>query len=467
MAGTLLAGGPAGADSALVTPTADAPVPAPLYAVSCTSASFCMAVGDYAGTSGAAQTLAEVYNGTSWSRTTTVNPAATADNKLVGVSCVSTSFCVAVGYYIGPNGSAQTLAETYNGTSWSQATTVNPSATASNTLAAVSCSSSSFCVAVGYYMLGSYAQTLAEIYNGSSWSQAATVNPAATASNELVGVSCTAVSFCVAVGYYGASSAAQTLAEIYNGTSWSQAATANPSANDALYAVSCVSTSFCVAVGYNPPQTLAEVYNGSSWSQSATVNPAANDELLGVSCTSSSFCMAVGYGGAFGVAVTVAETYNGTSWTSLSPASPDGISGDALYATSCPSSGTCLAVGSRYNAPQSSLAELWAAGAWSVASPPPPAVYPDQLMAVSCVSFEFCMAVGYYSASGHSQALAETFSRGAWSLGPWPANPAGPGADNRLLGVSCSSASFCVAVGYYTDSNGYSQTLAETYNGTS
>jgi len=111
------------------------------------------------------QTLAEQWNGTSWSRLTTVSPGA-----LYGVSCPSTSFCVAVG-----NNGGTTLAEQWNGASWSTMTTTNPGA---GRLHAVSCASITFCVAVGYYYNPSSNtdQTLAEQWDGASWSTMTTTD---------------------------------------------------------------------------------------------------------------------------------------------------------------------------------------------------------------------------------------------------------------------------------------------------
>ena len=70
---------------------------------------------------------------------------------------------------------------------------------------------------------------------------------------------------------------------------------------------------------------------------------------------------------------------------------------------------------------------------------------------IQCSSATFCMAVGYYetaTAVETSEPLAEYGSPpmlAAWTL----ANPTvnSPGADNYLLGASCTSSTSCMAVG--------------------
>jgi hypothetical protein len=86
-----------------------------LSAVSCTSAASCTAVGHYQSSNvsnfGAQQTLAEVWDGTTWSLWTTPNPSA-AHDLLLGVSCGASQMCTAVGQVLDPGGVEATLIET-------------------------------------------------------------------------------------------------------------------------------------------------------------------------------------------------------------------------------------------------------------------------------------------------------------------------------------------------------------------
>src|SRR2546430_7831081 len=50
-----------------------------------------------------------------------------------------------------------------------------------------------------------------------------------------------------------------------------------------------------------------------------------------------------------------------------------------------------------------------------------------------------------------------------WTITPSPS----PDSNNPLLGVSCASPTYCVAVGLHSGSRGHEQTLVETWDGTS
>jgi hypothetical protein len=65
------------------------------------------------------------------------------------VSCVSTSTCTAVGSYNGRSGFAATLAERWNGTTWSVQSTPNPTNAQFSSLNAVARTSLSTAIAVG------------------------------------------------------------------------------------------------------------------------------------------------------------------------------------------------------------------------------------------------------------------------------------------------------------------------------
>jgi hypothetical protein len=69
--------------------------------------------------------------------------------------------------------------------------------------------------------------------------------------------------------------------------------------------------------------TLAESWNGSSWSKVATPSPDYTTPLDGIACTSSSDCMAVGSKQPeSGNQVTLAESWNGTKWALVNTPNP-------------------------------------------------------------------------------------------------------------------------------------------------
>ena len=258
---------------------------------------------------------AAVAAASGWSIQTTPNPAGGSDVVLNGVSCTLASACTAVGDYF--NGTATvTLAERWNGTTWSIQTTPNPAGGSGSILNGVSCTSASACTAVGNSSNG----TLAEGWDGATWSIQAPPNPAGASDIFLQGVSCTSASACTAFGEDGNGTTDVTLAERWNGATWSIQHTPNPAAAPGsilVNAVSCASASACTAVGTYSNGTmnvmLAERWNGTRWSIQHTPNPAGGSDstLYGVSCASATACTAVGgsFNGTTGV--TLAERWNG------------------------------------------------------------------------------------------------------------------------------------------------------------
>jgi len=199
-----------------------------LQDVACTSASACTATGYYATSAGVDQALAESWNGTTWTLQSTPTPSGATSSALSGVSCTSASACTATGYYATSAGVYQTLAETWNGTTWTLQSTPTPSGATSSALSGVSCTSASACTSVGWYGVspGAY-ETLAETWNGTTWAIQSTPNRTAATSSYLFGVSCTSASACTATGY-DLSPSYKALAERWNGTTWTLQSTPNP-----------------------------------------------------------------------------------------------------------------------------------------------------------------------------------------------------------------------------------------------
>ncbi len=83
-----------------------------------------MAVGENDNVASQTQTLVETFDGSTWSIVS--SPNTSTFNRLGAVSCTSVTSCVAVGDSF--NGTAnQTLVETFNGATWSIAASPNTS----------------------------------------------------------------------------------------------------------------------------------------------------------------------------------------------------------------------------------------------------------------------------------------------------------------------------------------------------
>src|SRR5215472_4964054 len=165
--------------------------------------------------------------------------------------------------------------------SWlDQGTPVPPGATDWQ-LNAVSCTSPTSCMAVGFVVNNS-GDLLTEKRTGSKW----TVVTAPGPGGQLLGVSCSKATSCEAVGQ-GEDTDPFALAEVWDGTRWTRQTVPHPTSSDEsqLNAVSCTSPSACEAVGQflgNGTRTaFAAVWNGSSWNVQTTPLPqgAASDDL--------------------------------------------------------------------------------------------------------------------------------------------------------------------------------------------
>jgi hypothetical protein len=236
--------------------------------VSCPSASFCMAVD-------ADDSAAFVFDGATWRAAPGIDdPAKDSRLGMASVSCPSPSFCAVV-----DNGSS---AFTFNGTSWSHATAIDPG----NQLSTVSCPSARFCVAVDY---GPDVVT----FNGASWSKPSAIDPG----SRLQAVSCASASFCVAIDRRGK-------AFTFNGSTWSAPVTANPNGLSmgeggiSWPVVSCPAHDFCAVVDGGGGSVVT--FDGSTWSAPVTVDAKAAESvsgpvlkfLMSVSCVSAKFCVA-------------------------------------------------------------------------------------------------------------------------------------------------------------------------------
>jgi hypothetical protein len=274
-----------------------------LNAVSCPTATSCFAVGYYEDSSHVDAALAERWNGASWVIESTPSPTGAIDSQLNSVSCPTAASCFAVGFYENSSNVDLTLAEHWNGASWVIESTPNPTGALDNDLSSVSCLTITSCFAVGFSENASKVDvTLAERWNGASWSVEPTSNPTGALASVLQSVSCPATTSCLAVGYSEDSAEVDfALAAHWDGARWSVESAPTPSGGLTSYldGVSCPSTSDCSAVGEyeNGPDhevTLAESWNEAGWAVQSTTNPDTYDQLEAVSCVASGACSAVG-----------------------------------------------------------------------------------------------------------------------------------------------------------------------------
>jgi hypothetical protein len=188
---------------------------------------------------------------------------------------------------------------TYRGHAWSKPAIVEPGGSPrSEQINAVSCSSSSFCMAVDFR--GRVLE-----YAGGHWSAPAVVDPG----GDLSSVSCLAPSARTAVDSTDA-------VFTYDGTQWS-AHPAQSNQSQGLAAVSCSLPSSCKALA---EFGSAFVESDGTWSPPISIAPkdhhVIGPELDSVSCVAlSAFCVAVDSGGH-------AWTWTDGTWSSAATADP-------------------------------------------------------------------------------------------------------------------------------------------------
>jgi hypothetical protein len=297
-----------------------------LAAVSCTSPRTCTAVGDRGSVPSA--TLAERWDGRRWAIQHTPSPHRN-DTHLLGVACTSAASCTAAGSRdISSRALELTLAEHWNGAHWARQPTPGPPVVPAGggSLTAIGCSSAAACTAVG---IAGNGLPLIDRWNGARWVLQHSPRIPHPGPGELWSVSCLAAAACLAAGDTGENGSptgdAHALAERWDGRAWVIQRVPEPpgTAYSSLKGISCSSPVACTAVGeavLGLPAgtvTLAERWNGKTWTIQHTPNPphsnfpgAATATLNAVSCPSATTCVAVGRSDTGALA----ELWNGTTW---------------------------------------------------------------------------------------------------------------------------------------------------------
>ena len=290
-------------------------------------------------------------------RLLTVGTAIDSGN-LVAVSCVSHTFCMALG-----NNSA----DVFYGNQWGPAG--NPGAIDSNSGPglgtfggkSVSCASTTNCAAID-----TTGHTL--VWNGSIWGPPVPTFPGALGGAE---VSCATVSFCLAVAAHGNSDTE--LQSTFNGSTWTTPApTGVPHRIESL---TCVTKRLCMATD-SKGNLLID--NSGNWT---IPKLSLQGKAEAVSCVIPTFCMVVG-------GLNDAWTYDGRRWSAPHRFNEGPIETETV---SCMNSTTCLVAGTAIAAQAPISLALDSNNHWTTARTSINIF--GGFSGLTCPTTSFCMAV--------------------------------------------------------------------------
>ena len=261
------------------------------------------------------------------------------------------------------------------------------------------------------------------------------------------------------------SGTASTLAEHFDGTSWSVVPT--PVVNDPLVAVAGSASNDVWAVGSqtnvgDSPTPFIAHWNGTSWSIIESPNLPTNSFLTGVTAPASNNAWVVGH--TFGAANGLVEHWDGTRWSIVSrPAFTDVVA----FAISADSSTDVWAFGVS-NVTGGPEALHFDGTNWT-AIPAATSSFGFEALGLAALSPTNVWAVGVQADSDHDANVpaAQHWDGTSWSVVPVPnPNPNSDASPNLLTGIAAVSANDIWAVGDYHVSAAI-QTLTEHWDGTS
>ena len=364
-------------------------------------------------------------------------PGPTSRNDaLSAVSCLSADSCVAVGMEdtsTGPvvdgwqAGTHAPMATWWDGSRWHRTVAPLPSGGNYGTLASVSCKPGG-CLAVGFY----YAPpdhdpfALAEFWDDSTRAPVTLAFPPGPRYQSLSAVSCVTARWCIATGYYhDAGGTDRPVAATWDGHQWSWSQPPAPAGTwDTvdLPSISCVTARYCVAVGHAVNYSrsggsigFTETWNGHDWTYAPA--PLATS----VSCSAAGHCVAVGMSyGDGGVPAGSGQLLDGARWAEPAMPWPRGTLSSSLYGVSCAAK-TCLAVGEAEPSqdPDIITGSRPAALTWNGATWTRPAIagsISGTLFGVTCVTATDCVAVGSAQSGKSTHSLAGFWNGATWTI---------------------------------------------------
>lgn len=362
--------------------------------IDCASSTSCLAVG----------VQAAAWDGATW------HDVAAPPVTLHDLSCGSATMCLATG---------PSSVWRWNGTQWNA---TNWPVTGS--AQAVSCASATACVVVGRLPN----QLHAERWDGATFTDISPADPAPVA----LDVSCPTDSQCLAVGDGPQVGPNDAWTATLSGNTWTTVAPP-ASTGAALEQVDCGSVSLCAAIlGWGPGpgrQRLTGTIMGLTWAGPHDWNPddiEATSDVALACATSGSLCL-VSDGG-------IVKGFGGGSTGWPSPTTPPFVS---AFSVACWSGG-CVALATEDGVPTVLRRE---GSGWKTDPFPLPTVRQATADDISCPTATFCMSVGSYRYGTVDRERVDTWDGSSWTTVDAPGY-----RSLQPLRVTCVSSTFCIVV---------------------
>lgn len=326
-------------------------------AMSCATPTFCELVGSYRRkVRGAWRPFVEVKNGSNWKVRANSFPVGYVRSRSawVDVSCGAANLCMAIGRGFVTDTRFVQLFQRWDGTTRSSAPLPTPAGASQPVYASVSCTTSTFCVAVGQAMVGESLEPIRAVWNGATWTAAVSELPSGTTAGSLASVSCTTPSACVAVGAANARTPNGGYANRWNGSAWTAELLPAPTGGQSTgpLKVACAGTGLCLLLGEEVPTgsgtdaPYLQQRLGGTWSNidlpggDSPAFPAS----AGLACMARR-CVAVGV--ASDLQSAFASVWDGSAWSDQTVTGGTG----RLGPVTCLRSGYCLAATSPFPQP--------------------------------------------------------------------------------------------------------------------
>ena len=356
------------------------------------------------------------------------------------------------------------------------------------TLVAVSCSSRGDCAAGGNYDNRSgHGQAYVVSEKNGSWRTAIEVPRLATLNTggnaQVTSLSCASAGNCAAGGFYSSSRGTRAFVVSEKNGSWGKAiqvpgaaALSGASGGSQVAALSCGSATNCAAGGSyssdGDQQAFVVSEKNGSWGKAIEVPGSAAfgvATVASVSCASAGNCAAAGFSGSITndapSGPLVASEKNGTWGNVVAVAGTTASARNSAGSVSCGSVNYCAAGGSyapSIEGPYQAFVVREKNGSWGTAIEVPGLAALNvggnaDVESVSCGQARYCAAGGTYrDGSGHQQAFVVSDINGAWGTAiEVPGSAAlNTGGSAQVTSVSCASARYCAAGGYYMTSSG-------------